>query len=146
MSRLIALAILLPLFLAGCPGFKELSSYDKARYILGYHPTGLLVADAIVARWGARQTDEAKKKEVLDKYSKVRHAVDAGIAATLKSIDVAEEAGKPVDESKLQEEVQVLVKKALDFALSLEDAIVKPAPPAPPASQPAATAPTTPNP
>lgn len=145
MVRMILLTVALSL-LAGCPGFKELSSYDKARYILGYHPMGLLVADTIVGRWGKRQTDEAKKKEILDKYAKIRTAVDDGIAATLKSIDVAEEAGKPVDESKLRDEIAVLVKKALDFALSLEDAIVKPAPAPAPTTQPAATpTPTTPN-
>jgi hypothetical protein len=139
---MILLAVAVLLLLTGCPGFQQLSPYDKARHIIGYHPTAMVVADSIVARWAKRQTDEAKKKEVLDKYDKIKKTIDDGIAAALKSVDVAEEAGKPVDESKLQEEVQALVKTALDFALSLEDAIVKEEP----ASQPAtAPTPTTPN-
>lgn len=110
--------------LAGCPaGTQKMSPYDIARTVLSYHPTGLAVADAIVNRWASKQTDETKKKEVLDRYEKIKKAIDEGVAAALKSIDVAEEAGKPIDQRQLQDRIRELVQEALDFALALEGAI-----------------------
>ena len=138
MPRLILLVVLLPLLFTGCPAV-NMTSYDKARSVLAYSPTALLVADAIVARWTKHQTDKEKIDKTVAQYQRIKKAVAEGIAAALKSVDVAEEAGKPVDERKLNDKIRVLIKKALDFTMALEDAVVPT-----PASAPTST-PTTPN-
>jgi hypothetical protein len=140
MPRMILLVVALSFLLIGCPtGGGKMSPYDTARTVLSYNPTALLVADSIVTRWAKRQTDAEKIGTVVAKYEKIKESINEGIAMALKSIDLAEEANKPINERELQAKVQLLVKQALDFALSLEDAITTRGPEQTPASAPTPT-------
>jgi hypothetical protein len=123
MKRLIAFTIL-ALLLCACPA--TMTAYDHIRNVLAYQDLAVTTADAFVDRWASKQTDQDKVKETKAKYAAIKKSVMDGLDALEKGVDVAEEAGKEVDQKKLREEIKVLVKKLLDFGLSLETAITGP--------------------
>jgi uncharacterized lipoprotein NlpE involved in copper resistance len=131
MKKAIFTALLLVLILAGCNG--KMSPYNTIRNVLSFQPTAILVADAIYQRWEKKQTDATRIEQVRIKYNAIKDSVIAGLGAIEGSVDLAEEAGKPVDKREVREKIDELVRLLLDFALALEDTVA----PAPaPASQP----------
>lgn len=129
-ARLLLVALLL---LVGCPGpGGKVDPYATARTVINSMQFSVSFADAIFNQWAIKQTDPAKVKAASEKYAYIRLLVLDGLQAALKGVDIAEQAKKDPDMTKLMDQAELAWK---DVRVFLADLLKTPAPP-PPTTQP----------
>jgi len=100
MKKLLLLSAALML---GCPNPQTgaIDPYLTARTVIMQAQVGMAVADGIFGQWALMQTDKDKAAKAQETYTKIKGAVANGLQLALDGVDIAEQAKKDPDVTKL---------------------------------------------
>jgi len=100
MRKLFLIGVLL---LVGCPNpiTGKVDPYLTARTVIMQAQMGLSVADGIFGQWALMQSDKEKAAKAQETYLKIKTAIGNGLQLALDGVDIAEQAKKDPDVTKL---------------------------------------------
>ena len=96
-------AVLLLTMVVGCPDPQtgKVDPYLTARTVIMQSGVGLAVAEGIFGQWFMMQADKEKAAKAQETFYKVKTAVSNGFQLALNGVDIAEQAKKDPDVTKL---------------------------------------------
>jgi hypothetical protein len=109
MRKILTAVLVMALFMA-CPGFSSCGAgtdpYATARIVINGAQIAVGASETVFMAWAAVQTDPAKVKDALVKFTKIKSAVLQGLQVALDGVDIATTAKTVPDTKKLMAQAE----------------------------------------